>query len=111
MLFVATKMIGKKFPSLLVLLLYPGSLIRDPGSGMDKNQDSGSGINISDPQHGCKPGLLSLGMNSVAVATNANSSVLPLIFILVRRKYLFVINTKQFLIKPPPFHIFLHSMG
>ncbi len=33
------------FPTpLLVLLL-------DPGSGMDKNQDPGSGINIPDPQH------------------------------------------------------------
>jgi hypothetical protein len=29
----------------------PGSEIRDPGSWMDKNQDPGSGINISDPQH------------------------------------------------------------
>ena len=28
-----------------------GSGIRDPGSGMGKNQDSGSGINIPDPQH------------------------------------------------------------
>jgi hypothetical protein len=25
--------------------------IRDPGSGMDKNQDPGSGKNIPDPQH------------------------------------------------------------
>ncbi len=25
--------------------------IRDPGSGMGKNQDPGSGINIPDPQH------------------------------------------------------------
>jgi hypothetical protein len=31
-------------PPILVLLL-------DPGSGMDKNQDPGSGINIPDPQH------------------------------------------------------------
>jgi hypothetical protein len=29
----------------------PGSEIRDPGSGMGKNQDPGSGINIPDPQH------------------------------------------------------------
>jgi hypothetical protein len=28
-----------------------GSEIRDPGSGMGKNQDPGSGINIPDPQH------------------------------------------------------------
>jgi hypothetical protein len=27
-----------------------GSEIRDPGSGMGKNQDPGSGINIPDPQ-------------------------------------------------------------
>jgi hypothetical protein len=26
-------------------------LFLDPGSGMDKNQDPGSGINIPDPQH------------------------------------------------------------
>jgi hypothetical protein len=31
--------------------LDPGSGIRDPGSGMGKNQDPGSGINIPDPQH------------------------------------------------------------
>jgi hypothetical protein len=29
----------------------PRSEIRDPGSGMGKNQDPGSGINIPDPQH------------------------------------------------------------
>jgi hypothetical protein len=28
-----------------------GSGIRDPGSGMGKNQETGSGINIPDPQH------------------------------------------------------------
>jgi hypothetical protein len=33
----------------------PGSELLDPGSGMGKNQDSGSGINISDPPH-CKIG-------------------------------------------------------
>jgi hypothetical protein len=31
--------------------LDPGSEIRDPGSGMGKNQDPGSGINIPDPPH------------------------------------------------------------
>jgi hypothetical protein len=31
--------------------LDPGSGIRDPGSGMGKNQDPESGINIPDPQH------------------------------------------------------------
>jgi hypothetical protein len=39
-------------PSLLLLFL-------DPGSGMDKNQDPGSGIVIPDPQH-CFKVLLSL---------------------------------------------------
>ncbi len=38
-------------PSLLLLFLDPGSEIRDPGSGMGKNQDPGSGTNIPDPQH------------------------------------------------------------
>jgi hypothetical protein len=33
-------------PSLVVV----GSWIQYPGSGMDKNQDPGSGINIPDPQ-------------------------------------------------------------
>jgi hypothetical protein len=37
--------------SLLLLFLDPGSGIRDPRSGMGKNQDPGSGINIPDPQH------------------------------------------------------------
>jgi hypothetical protein len=37
--------------SLLLLFLDPRSEIRDPGSGMGKNQDPGSGINIPDPQH------------------------------------------------------------
>ena len=32
-------------------LSFVGSGIRDPGSGMGKNQDPGSGINIPDPQH------------------------------------------------------------
>jgi hypothetical protein len=36
-----------------------GSGIRDPGSGMGKNQDPGSGINIPDPQH-CYRDILSL---------------------------------------------------
>ncbi len=41
-IFVATKDVGKKkFPPLLVLLLDPGSGSRDPGYGMDKNQDPG----------------------------------------------------------------------
>jgi hypothetical protein len=35
----------------MLLFLDPGSGIRDPGSGMGKNQDLGSGINIPDPQH------------------------------------------------------------
>jgi hypothetical protein len=37
-------------PSLLLLFL-------DLGSGMGKNQDPGSGINIPDPQH-CSPDLI-----------------------------------------------------
>ncbi len=35
-----------------------GSGIRDPGSGMSKNQDPGSGINIPDPQHCIKDQFL-----------------------------------------------------
>ncbi len=37
-------------PSLLLLFLDPGSEIRDPGSGMGKNQDPGS--EIRDPGSG-----------------------------------------------------------
>jgi hypothetical protein len=40
----------KFFPPLSFLPVF-GSGIRDPGSGMGKNQDPGSGINIPDPQH------------------------------------------------------------
>ncbi len=39
------------FTPLLCLFLDPGSVIQDLGSGMGKNQDPGSGINIPDPQH------------------------------------------------------------
>jgi hypothetical protein len=35
-----------RIPDLSLLLLF-----LDPGSGMGKNQDPGSGINIPDPQH------------------------------------------------------------
>jgi hypothetical protein len=38
-------------PSLLLQFLDSGSEIRGSGSGMGKNQDPGSGINIPDPQH------------------------------------------------------------
>jgi hypothetical protein len=52
--FMATKK-GMKtnffHPSLLLLFL-------DPGSGMGKNQDLGSGINIPDPQHWWVPSVL-----------------------------------------------------
>jgi hypothetical protein len=44
-------MFDKKFFSPLSFLPVFGSGIRDPGSGMGKNQDPGSGINIPDPQH------------------------------------------------------------
>ncbi len=42
----------KHFPlPLLVLLLDPGSRIRDSASVMDKIQDPGSGISIPHPHH------------------------------------------------------------
>jgi hypothetical protein len=47
--FVATKKVRQQIffhPSRLMLFL-------DPGSGMGKNQNPGSGINIPDPQHCC----------------------------------------------------------
>jgi hypothetical protein len=51
--FVATKkgMTTNFFhPSLLLLFLDPGSGIRDPGSGMGKNKDTGSGIGDKHPE-------------------------------------------------------------
>ncbi len=54
MKFVATKKgTGRttNFFSPLSFVAIFGSGIRDPGSGMSKNQDPGSGINIPDPQH------------------------------------------------------------
>ncbi len=39
------------FFSPLSFVVVFGSGIQDPGSGMGKNQDPGSGINIPDPQH------------------------------------------------------------
>jgi hypothetical protein len=45
------------FISSLSFVAVFGSGIRDPGSGMGKNQDPGSGINIPDPQHCYKYGL------------------------------------------------------
>jgi hypothetical protein len=46
--FVTTEksMLSKKYFHLSLLVLF-----LDPGSGMGKNQDPGSGINIPDPQH------------------------------------------------------------
>jgi hypothetical protein len=50
--FVATKKgMPTNFFSPLSFVAVLGSGIRDPGSGMSKNQDPGSGINIPDPQH------------------------------------------------------------
>jgi hypothetical protein len=50
--FVATsKVMTTDFFSPLSFVAVFGSGIRDPGSGMGKNQDPGSGINIPDPQH------------------------------------------------------------
>jgi hypothetical protein len=52
MKFVATKKgLTTNFFSPLSFVAVFGSGIRDPGSGMGKNQDPGSGINIPDPQH------------------------------------------------------------
>jgi hypothetical protein len=55
--FVATKKaMTKSFlgPYHLLLFLDPGYGIQDPGSGMGKIQDTGSGIIIPDPQHWLK---------------------------------------------------------
>jgi hypothetical protein len=45
------KRFDNNFFSPLSFVAVFGSGIRDPGSGMGKNQDPGSGINIPDPQH------------------------------------------------------------
>ncbi len=56
--FVATKngLTKKNFSPLSFVAVF-GSGIRDPGSGMGKNQDPGSGINIPDPPPHCKKGV------------------------------------------------------
>ncbi len=55
MKFMATeKGVTTNFFSPLSFVAVLGSGIRDPGSGMGKNQDPGSGINIRDPQHWIK---------------------------------------------------------
>jgi hypothetical protein len=41
-----------------------GSEIGDPGSGMGKNQDPGSGINIPDPQHCLKDTFSPIFLNN-----------------------------------------------
>ncbi len=52
--FVATKkgtgMTTNLFSPLAFVAVFESG-IRDPGSGMGKNQDLGSGINIPDPRH------------------------------------------------------------
>jgi hypothetical protein len=47
----------------------PRSEIRDPGSGMGKNQDPGSGINIPDPQHWSPVSITWLKMIAGVAAT------------------------------------------
>ncbi len=49
--FVAAKKYDNKFFSPLFYVTVLGSGIRDPGSVMGKNQDTGSRINIPDPPH------------------------------------------------------------
>jgi hypothetical protein len=51
-IFVTTKKgMAANFFSPLSFVAAFGSVIRDQGSGMGKDQDTGSGINIPDPQH------------------------------------------------------------
>ncbi len=52
----------------------PGSEIRDPGSGMGKNQDPGSGINIPDPQHWWVCSWLEAGGSKVVLTPVSVSS-------------------------------------
>jgi hypothetical protein len=48
--------------SLLLLFLDPGSEIRDPGSGMGKNQDPGCGIRDKHPGSATLPPTLNFGL-------------------------------------------------
>ncbi len=56
-----------------------GSEIRDPGSGMGKNQDPGSGINIPDPQHCEILSLLLLHMSARYRTLSLNSLLVRVI--------------------------------
>jgi hypothetical protein len=48
-----------------------GSGIRDPGSGMDKNQDPGSGINIPEPPHCQDPNQIKKRWRRIIVPFNS----------------------------------------
>ncbi len=71
MKFVATKkgMTSIFFSSLSFVLVF-GSGIRDPGSGMGKNQGPGSGINIPDPQYWTNLLLLFYARGPTVLFTN-----------------------------------------
>jgi hypothetical protein len=71
--FVATeKRMTTNFFSHLSFVAVFGSGIRDPGSGIGKNQDPGSGINIPDPQH-CRIQIVSI---PVSISASKNLSIL-----------------------------------
>jgi hypothetical protein len=57
MIFVATKNYRRKNFSSFYFGAFGGYELWDPRSGMDENQDPGSGINIPDQQH-CRKGTL-----------------------------------------------------
>jgi hypothetical protein len=62
--------------------------IRDPGSGMGKNPDPESGINIPDPQHWEK--------------------AVEIIYTLLKKTYLTTVFLQQSAPKRFPIHIFVH---
>jgi hypothetical protein len=79
--FVATKKrYDNKFfsPSLLLLFL-------DPGSGMGKNQDPKSGINIPDPQHCYLDPDMTVLRNHRSSVNTESGSVFVLYMLLVNK--------------------------
>jgi hypothetical protein len=61
----------------------PGSEIRDPGSGMGKNPDPGSRINIPDPQHWAQSVLKVIMDHMKTLVDSEDASVITAIIVVI----------------------------
>jgi hypothetical protein len=107
MIFVATKNCRKI--KIFPLLFWWCCLTGNPGSGMDKNLDPGSGINIPDPQHWlarpCLPQGRSRQRKSKVMSSFSFpwSGVAGLLNYEARRVFLYPLNRFAPIPTPPPF--------